>query len=124
MLAALGLLIVSAALTPDARGHGTHLKLGLPVCGFVLAFNKPCMTCGMTTSFALAANGRLLTALAVQPAGAILAVLTASTAWLAGLVALLGLRVHAPLAPLARPRMLLIVGGVLLLAWAYKWFIW
>jgi hypothetical protein len=124
MLGALTLLVLSASLTPDAKGHGTHTRLGLPACGFVVALNKPCITCGMTTSFALAANGRLGRAIVVQPAGALLAIFTASTVWIAGAVAVFGARVHEPFAVLLRPKPLLTFGAFVLAAWAFKWFTW
>lgn len=68
-----GILVVlalSAWLTPDPTGVGTHTGLGLPPCGLYEVFHKPCPSCGMTTSFALAMHGHLWLAVKAQPAGA------------------------------------------------------
>lgn len=113
------LLLVAASLQPDARGYGTHEHMGLPPCGFKAATDLPCMTCHMTTSFAHATNGALLTAFLTQPAGAVLAVLTAMTTVISGYALIVGM----PLGPLARAlwcRWTAIGLGVLLLAgWTY-----
>ena len=66
-------LVLAAMLTPSAEGMGTHKQMGLPECGFVTATGLPCATCGCTTAFAHAADGSLLTSLATQPFGAMLA---------------------------------------------------
>ncbi|MEC9374691.1 MAG: hypothetical protein VYC34_12640, partial [Planctomycetota bacterium] len=55
----IAVLIVAATLTPSPDGHGTHTRLGLTPCPWVLTLNKPCPTCGMTTAFAHAADGQL-----------------------------------------------------------------
>lgn len=76
-------LLVAVFLTPNPAGHGTHTQLGLPPCGWVLAFGKPCPTCGMTTAFTHMAHGRPDLAFITQPAGAFLSVLAASIFWVA-----------------------------------------
>lgn len=63
---------VSAGLTPSAAGVGTHMQLGLPACGFLARTGWPCPSCGLTTSFALAARGRFADAAFVQPFGFVL----------------------------------------------------
>lgn len=80
-LAAAAPLVVGAWLTPNSVGHGTHTQLGLPPCGWVVAFGRPCPTCGMTTAFTHAAHGRLDLAFVAQPAGTVLAVLAAGLFW-------------------------------------------
>lgn len=65
------LLGVAAWLHPDPRGYGTHTQLGIAPCPNADVF--PCPTCGMTTAFAYAVRGRLLTAMATQPVGALCA---------------------------------------------------
>ena len=80
---ALGCLAVlgsAMGITPDSSGMGTHEQLGIRQCGFLQRTNYPCMTCGMTTSFALAVRGRLLASFLNQPAGAILALGTMALA--------------------------------------------
>ncbi|HEX5658234.1 MAG TPA: DUF2752 domain-containing protein [Polyangiales bacterium] len=64
---ALAVMITARLLTPDPSGHGTHLALGLPPCGFLSWTGLPCPTCGLTTAFALLARGEILGALRVHP---------------------------------------------------------
>lgn len=73
---ALLVLFLALRLAPDPRGVGTHEQLGLPACGLVASFGYPCPSCGFTTTFALAAHGRPLDALANQPFGLLLFVAT------------------------------------------------
>jgi hypothetical protein len=116
----LTLLGVAAWLTPSASGVGTHEQLGLRPCGFLEATGYPCMTCGMTTAFAFAAHGQMLSAFHAQPAGAALAILTA----VAALVSAYTLWAGIPLGPLMgwfwRPAFIAAAGGALLAAWGYK----
>lgn len=117
--ASLGVLVVAAWLRPAEAGTGTHTQLGLPPCGFKFSSGLPCATCGMTTSFSHAANGDLITAVATQPAGTLLAVLTAITAVVSGWALVSGMS----LAPLGRavwrPRHLLGLIALLLVSWGY-----
>lgn len=119
---ALTLLLVAASLKPDLDGVGTHSQLGLPPCGFLLEHGIPCTTCGMTTSFALMADGRLIDAFITQPAGAALAMLTAMLVLLSGW----SLVTAAPLKPVFegvwRPRTVVWLGALVLGAWGYKIF--
>ena len=109
-------LLIAAYLTP---GQGLQETVGWPVCGFKLTTALPCATCGMTTAFTYAAEGDLLGALRVQPAAAILAVLTAGMTIISGYALLTGV----PLAPLGRaiwqPRVIIAGIAILLAAWAY-----
>jgi hypothetical protein len=45
-------ILTAFLLTPNASGHGTHMQLGLPPCGFLLITGYPCPGCGLTTCFA------------------------------------------------------------------------
>jgi hypothetical protein len=118
-LPCLSVLLVAAWLTPNPAGFGTHTQLGLAECGFKLVTGLPCATCGMTTAFSHAARGNLVASFAVQPGGAVLSLLTAVATLLSGY----SLATGASLIPLwnavARPRTFLVLGGVILLAWAY-----
>ena len=109
-------------LSPNTRGHGTHTKLGLPECGMLVTTGLPCATCGMTTAFSHAVHGQLASAFTVQPAGALLAILTAVFMILAGYAAYAGL----PILPLLRRLWTarLVTAGVVIViaAWAYKIF--
>jgi hypothetical protein len=118
--AALGLLLVAAGLSPAGDGAGTHEQLGLPPCAWVVMWNKPCMTCGMTTAFAHAADGHLVTAFLTQPMGCVFAVLTAAMAWIAGYSALTGSYAYRITSGLASGRGLIVLAAALLAAWAYK----
>ena len=118
--ACLAVLIVAAVLRPSAEGHGTHTALGLPSCQWVQMFNKPCPTCGMTTSFAYAADASFVQSAGAQPFGMILAVLTAAIFWGALHTAVTGSRIAGVAMGMLTGRVLL-AGLVLLLgAWGYK----
>lgn len=69
------LLCVAAWLRPEPRGRGTHQQLGLPPCTFVMLWNKPCPTCGMTTSWSNLMRGRFREALAANVGGTLLGVI-------------------------------------------------
>lgn len=120
----LGVILTACWLTPAEQGFGTHRQLGLAPCGWAVAFGKPCMTCGMTTSFTLMAHGRILDSFRAQPAGAILSLLTASFFWPAAHQALLGSLALQRCGILFTGRMLWIAGGCLAAAWAYKFVTW
>jgi Protein of unknown function (DUF2752) len=72
-LAVAGVLATARRLEPDARGYGTHVRLGLPPCSFRAVTGYRCPSCGMTTAFACAVRGRLGAAWRANPAGSLLA---------------------------------------------------
>lgn len=113
-------LAVGATLTPAAEGHGTHTRLGLPSCSWVVAFDAPCPTCGMTTAVTHAAHGDLIGSFLVQPAGAVFSVLAALTFWCGLHGAITGAETVRQSAKIFRGRTWWLVGGILLAAWAYK----
>lgn len=120
----LTLLTLAAMITPSVEGHGTHTQLGLPPCGFAMAFNRPCPTCGMTTSFAHAVRGELGRAFIAQPFGAALAGSAAVVFWICLHTAVTGSRVALMLTAFLRPRVLWGIAAGAAAAWAYKWFTW
>ena len=69
----LTLLLVAASLKPSPTGTGTHRQLNLPACAFLERTQLPCPTCGLTTAFAHTVRGQFGSALKVQPAGTVLA---------------------------------------------------
>jgi len=71
----LSVLVVAAFLVPNPQGLGTHTQLGQSACGFYERTGYPCPTCGMTTAFAHTVRGQIFQAFAVQPAGALAALL-------------------------------------------------
>jgi len=123
-LACLAVLAVAAYLSPDSQGHGTHEQLGMPRCSWVVTFDKPCPTCGMTTSFAYAADGNLLTSLITQPFGALLAVATASAFWVFLHGALFASRVGRLFRPMWTQRWIAAGAVMLIAAWVYKIVTW
>lgn len=118
--AILTVLVIAWRLDPDPRGMGTHHQLGLTPCGFRAAFGRPCVTCGMTTSFALAADERFIDSARTQPVGLLLCVLSASVFWGAIHVAATGSRLAGWAVRGLNGRTLLIAGLVLGGGWAYK----
>lgn len=115
----LSVLIVAASLVPNAQGMGTHTQLGMAPCGFKSATGLPCATCGMTTAFAHAANGNLLRSFIIQPAGMVLAVITAMATLLTAHAAATGMALTPIANALWRPRIILTAIAVVLAAWAY-----
>jgi hypothetical protein len=113
-------LVVAATLVPAAAGMGTHRQLGLPSCTWPAFFGIPCITCGMTTSFAHAVRGEWLRAFVTQPAGFLLALLCAIAVVTAGWSALAGQPVHRLLRPLARGRTAIVATVLLVAAWGWK----
>lgn len=114
------LLIVSAQLDPEPSGVGTHNQLGMAPCGFLQSTRLPCATCGMTTSFALAADGRLLDAFITQPAGALLALITAIAALLSGYASFKGLSLFPLIGTFWRPMTVVVFAVVVIGSWIYK----
>lgn len=123
-LALLLVLAVGAWLSPSTKGFGSHTALGMPPCGWVVAFGKPCPTCGMTTAFAHAARLELWEAAKVQPMGCLLALMAATMFWPAAFVAATGSRVGQVYATLFGPRTLWTLVALGVAAWAYKFVTW
>ena len=120
----LTVLIAAAWLHADANGHGTHTQLGLSGCAWAEHFDAPCATCGMTTSFALAADGHWATSIAAQPFGAVMALFVPVMFWGGLHVAATGSRLGTAVAPMLTGRLLTMVVIIFLVSWAYKWVTW
>ncbi len=110
------ILLLATYLGP---GYGLHEAFGYPVCGFKITSGLPCISCGMTTAFAYAADGNLLGALRVQPFAALLAVATAVLAIVSGYALVSGMS----LAPIGRavwrPRVIIPALVLLVASWVY-----
>lgn len=119
-LLCVSLLVVAARLDPEPAGVGTHSQLGLAPCGFLDSTGLPCATCGMTTSFALAADGRLITAFITQPAGALLALIVAIAALLSGYASFKGLSLFPLIGTFWRPMTVIALAVVVLGGWMFK----
>lgn len=120
LVVCVGVLSVAAWLRPDARGYGTHEQFARGPCGFLVTTGLPCITCGMTTSFAYTVRGRVLAAVRTQPAGFVLATATAAVAVVAAWTLLAG---RWPNLGLHRVSPWVLYGGLLALllgAWGYK----
>jgi hypothetical protein len=118
--ASLTLLGVAAWLTPSNSGTATHRQLGLPPCGLLEKTGIPCPSCGMTTAFSWAAHGRLDRAFLAQPAGALLAILTACIVIISLYLAITGKDITRLLDDRLILRVLIGFGVVVIAAWAYK----
>ncbi|MBM4391946.1 MAG: DUF2752 domain-containing protein [Deltaproteobacteria bacterium] len=67
-------------LDPNPQGYGTHLQLGMSECTMMHFTGYPCPMCGMTTTFALYADLRVVDALLNQPFGLVLFGITVAMA--------------------------------------------
>jgi hypothetical protein len=123
-LACASLLGLAAWLTPSEAGHGTHTQLRLPSCPWPQTVGGPCPTCGMTTAFAYAADGRFLKAFLTQPFGFILALVTAAVFWAGLHIAATGSPAVRIYQKLLHPRVLWAAAGLALASWGYKWITW
>jgi len=107
-------------LKPSPTGTGTHTILGLSPCGSLAVTGRPCPTCGVTTSFVLAAHGRFYEALVNQPLGLMVFVAVVGALSLV-LVLLISGQSCRPL--LTRRRVMILTAGfgiMLLASWFYK----
>lgn len=120
MLAGAAVLSIAAWLEPDAAGLGTHTQLGWAPCGFEMRTGLPCATCGMTTATTLAAEGRFLSSLRTQPAGFLFALSSAIVAIMGAWSLWTGRSLGPVIRAVARPKTLLIIGALVIAAWAYR----
>ncbi|BCW94837.1 MAG: DUF2752 domain-containing protein [Fimbriimonadales bacterium] len=60
---------VGLYLTPDPAGHGTHQQLGLPPCTIYFLTERPCPSCGLTTSVSAILHGQFALAWRANPLG-------------------------------------------------------
>ncbi|MEM1445906.1 MAG: DUF2752 domain-containing protein [Planctomycetota bacterium] len=120
MAAGIAVLAVAAWLDANPRGLGTHTQLGWAPCGFESRTGLPCATCGMTTATTLAANGQLLSSLRVQPGGFLFALSAGLTVIIGGWSAWTGRSLKPIALALVKPKALISIGVVILLAWSYR----
>jgi hypothetical protein len=115
------LLAVFAFLVePDQRGFGTHEKLGLPSCKMMEWFHVPCPGCGVTTSVALAARGRVWDSIRNQPFGLIVALsIPLAVAW-AVRGHFRGRDLYRDLNAVRLGPWAIWLGAALAISWAYK----
>ncbi len=121
----LAVLVIGQRIEPSGAGHGSHVQLGMPMCAWVMRFDRPCPTCGMTTSVAHAARGEFLNSVVTQPAGAAFAVGAASLFWLSLYVAMTGSAAGRLAGRMFFQGRWLWGAGVLVgVSWAYKFLTW
>ena len=114
------IFLAAAWVTPNQRGVGTHHQLGLPTCGWIIAADIPCPTCGMTTSFAHAVRGQFLQSLFAQPMGLVLAIVTFLTGIIASITAITGRSLALIWMPYCARKYIILLGIFALLAWGFK----
>jgi hypothetical protein len=119
-LALVVLFVVMNVLTePDARGHGTHEQLGMAPCSWPILYDKPCPTCGVTTSVSWLSHGRPFKSFMTQPFGFALGVF--GLWWIFASVQAIRRR-ESLLFRLSQWPMLLVVLGItalVLIGWAW-----
>ena len=120
----LAVMVLAAWLDPSPEGHGTHTQIGLNECTWVMLFDTPCMTCGMTTAYAHAADAEFGASFTTQPMGMVLSVATAATFWLTLLVAATGSTLGRSFARMLTSRVLIVLLLMGAAAWAYKILTW
>lgn len=67
---AAGFWAMLLCMYPSSKGYGTHVQLGMESCGFLARHHYPCPGCGVTTSLAAMARGRLFAAFRANIFGA------------------------------------------------------
>jgi hypothetical protein len=53
---------------------GAHTRIGMPPCEFYVMFDKPCPSCGLTTSFSLLMHGDVWGSLKANSVGTLMAI--------------------------------------------------
>jgi len=118
--AAIALLMVAVYLQPASGGVGTHQQLGLPQCGWILAANIPCPTCGMTTAWSHTVRGEFPSAFLAQPMGMLLAIGTMFVA-VGGLIsASTGYSFNGLLYRFAPSKVFIVIVVLTLASWGLK----
>ncbi len=117
----IGVIFLAAAwVAPSERGVGTHHQLGLPTCGWIVAADLPCPTCGMTTSFSHAVRGQFLQSLFAQPMGLFLAIGIFLTGVFAIFTAVTGRSLALIWMPFCSRKYFILLGIFAILAWGFK----
>ncbi len=119
----LAVLLTAVAISPSPTGEGTHTALGLLPCQFLINTGIPCISCGMTTSFAHFVRGHFLASVYVQPFGAVLAILDGCLFWSALYIAVTGRAGHRIFRFVNGPPIVWGMAILALLAWGWKIFI-
>lgn len=115
----LGSVVILGLAVFLSPGYGLHQAFGYPTCGFKLGSGLPCVSCGMTTAFSYAAEGDLIGAFRVQPAGAFLALFVAVFAIVSGYALASGMSLAPIGKAIWRPRVIVPLIALLIGSWVY-----
>jgi hypothetical protein len=119
-LVATTLLCIAILLKPSPEGIGTHQQLGLPVCGWILAADLPCPTCGMTTAWSHTVRGQLPSAFLAQPFGMLLALTAFAVAIGACITAITGISFRSLLYRYSPTKVIIVIATLVILSWVFK----
>lgn len=117
---AIALLMIAVYVKPASEGVGTHQQLGLPECGWILAANIPCPTCGMTTAWSHTVRGEIPSAFLAQPMGMLLAIGTMFVAVGGGISAVTGYSFSGLLYRFAPSKVFIVIAVLTLGSWGLK----
>jgi hypothetical protein len=117
---AMAVLSIAAYVEPASNGVGTHQQLGLPQCGWILAANIPCPTCGMTTAWSHTVRGEIPSAFLAQPMGMFLAIATIFVAVGGLFSAITGYSFNGLLYLFAPSRVFIVIIVLTLASWGLK----
>ncbi len=112
--------VTAWTLTPNPVGHGTHVQLGLPPCGFYVVTGLPCPGCGLTTCFAYMMDGQWIEATRANPFGVMLFLVSFCCAVTALVGLIRGWPVLATLERLYADRWALLLATTSLLVWGVR----
>ena len=115
-----GMLGLALWMQPSAEGVGTHRQLGLPRCGWIVAADMPCPTCGMTTAWSHAVRGDLPAAFMAQPFGLLTALGAIGALLVAMGMAVSGRPLRERWTRLVTARMFLGLAALAAAAWVFK----
>lgn len=113
-----------ASIDPDARGHGTHERLGLPECAWPRVYGHPCPTCGVTTAATHLVHLAPIRSLTTQPFGFALALAGLLLAFLGARALVLGESFVARISLWPFGTITIVTIATFLAGWAWTWFTW
>ncbi|MAQ14256.1 MAG: hypothetical protein CMN30_05615 [Sandaracinus sp.] len=116
----LAVIITATTITPDPAGHGTHMQLGLPPCGFLVATGLPCPGCGLTTSFSHMVRLQFAGAAHANPFGVALFLVTFFTIPVAAVGLVRGLPVLATLERLHFEKVIVLLAACSSVVWLIR----
>ena len=118
-----GAIIIGRMLMPSPSGIGTHTLLGFPPCGFYKITGIPCPTCGVTTSFVLAAHLKFKESILTQPVGFFVFILVFLCAVAAAIFFLAGKSLFNLNLKVSGYKIAIAIIIFVLISWIYKIFI-